>query len=320
MGNETIYICSEDKFIWEALKPELKEEKILGGLFKHVTIERKMKIAEPKSRDLWKISLKDNKLECELVCEIENKTIANNSNYMKGSNWSYGCGYSTGSCSIYPPEEKGKEIFVTNRQGKNRPRVIAWDARQKELAKNTTTSAVTKTKRDSTNITAFMPQDVVHLKRKPAYADEISGGHVGVGILGLTILDTFIVKKYMTNDRVAVENIHGILYVMPANILTLAEPPVCIGLSYDSHSSRCENCHWHLDCATIHYTFKGLNPILPECIGEFEAKDDECATCEWLAPCLANLGKNNDKPNEEEEYINAEFQEANEEITKENGK
>jgi hypothetical protein len=317
MSNETIYICSESKFIWEALKPELKEEKILGGLFRHVTMERKMKVAEPKSRDLWKISLKDNKLKSDLVCTVENKAVKSSCGFT-GNNWNYHTGYQKGGCSIYPVEEKGKEIFVGNREGKHRPRVIAMIARQKEIAKTAAaTNTVTKTKGDSTGVAAFMPQDIVRLKRKPQYADEISGGQQGAAILGLTTQDTFSVRKYMTNDRVAIENIYGILYVMPAKILTLAEPPVCVGLSYDSNSSRCESCHWHLDCAAVHYSYDGLVDVMPECLGDFEAKDDECATCEFLTPCLANLGKNNKKPDENEEYINAEFQEANEELTKE---
>ncbi|MHA2390164.1 MAG: hypothetical protein ACXACW_15695 [Candidatus Hodarchaeales archaeon] len=98
---------------------------------------------------------------------------------------------------------------------------------------------------------------------------------------------------------------------MPASILRLAEPPVCMGLSYDTKSSKCEKCHWHLDCAAVHYSYAVVAGVMPECVGEFEVDDDECATCEWLTPCLANLGK------DKEEYIDAEFQEANEEITKE---
>lgn len=310
MDNETIYICSENKFIWTALEPELKEEKILGGLFKHVTIERSMKTAEPKPRDLWKLSVKDNKLKSELVCAIENKTINNsNSNWNRGNNY---CGgfHMSKSCST----EENK-IFVPNRQGKHRPRVIAWEEKQKELAKNTATmntNTVARTKGDSISASTFLPQDIVQLKRKPAYADEISGGNVfGGHIQGLTTQETFKVRKYMSNDRVAVENIYGVLYVMPASILRLAEPPVCMGLSYDTKSSKCEKCHWHLDCAAVHYSYAVVAGVMPECVGEFEVDDDECATCEWLTPCLANLGK------DKEEYIDAEFQEANEEITKE---
>jgi predicted glutamine amidotransferase len=307
MSNETIYIYSEEKFMWNALAPELTEEKILGGLFKHITIERKVKTSEPKPRELWSITIKDDKLECEKIEDIKNKTTNNNNwyNNNQGYHGGYGgCGYRTS----FNKEKKEEEldIFVTNRQGKHRPRVIEWKAKQKEEAATTNTTTKEVVKQGESN--TILPRDIVQLKRNPGYADHVQTSVEGM-LLSLSTSTKLMVRKYLTGDRLAVEDINGILYVMPSTLLKLADPPTCLGLTYDSNSSKCEECFFHLDCAEVHYAQPLYGSAkLPECIGGFEEQDDECAICEHLVPCIANL-------KEEKDFIDAEFAEANEEIT-----
>ena len=109
--------------MWNALEPEVKEEKILGGLFKHITMERKVKTSEPKPRELWSRTIKDDKLECEKIEDIKNKTISNSNWY--NNNQGYHGGYGGGGCgyrSAFDKEKKEEEGGVLVEQAVPKPK------------------------------------------------------------------------------------------------------------------------------------------------------------------------------------------------------
>ncbi|NIU84699.1 MAG: hypothetical protein GWN64_14805 [Candidatus Thorarchaeota archaeon] len=307
IDKETIYVISEEKFLWASLDEEIKEKELLGGLFVYSIIDRNLKITSLEERELWKIQIKEDKLECEMVADVSTK-YTNTNSYQSRWNGNHYHGmwdYRQQKYVMYDKKEEDDGIFCANRQGIHRPRVIKYNKEQAQK-KDEDTTKQGRIKNKLTNESTFLllPEDVVKLKRPIQATDSVqtSGGC----ILDLTTKDRFTIRKYLTNDRVAVNDIDGVFYVFPTDLVEAVPPPSCMGLKYDSHSSQCEECLFSLECAGIHYSSIGVD--LPECVGGFDSADDQCTICEFLVACIT------EKENGTGEYIDTDFSEANAEI------
>lgn len=307
--NEALYAISEEKFLWKTLEQEIETKKLLGGLFSIETINREMEITKTESRDLWKIQIKEDKLNAELLAKVVSKytTTHNNTQFNHRSDYYNYMDYRYNRLQYTNyQEEEADTIFCNNRESPHRPMVIQREKEQKQKKKEEkfNKQSIIKTKQDKQINSYLYPDDVVRLKR-PLFATDAIQSAQG-NVTNLSVNDTFILRKHLQHDRVVVNDTDGVMYVMPVGLLELVPPPTCVGIMYNPNTNKCEECDYHLICAGAYYSYIGVP--LPECIGGFSQEDDECTTCEYITPCLTKVEE------KDTDYINAEFSEANENI------
>lgn len=301
IDNETVYICSGDKYIKAGLDNISTFEERLDGLFSHT--DRRIKLTEVYGRDLWKLWIDKEGLACaEKVATLETKNNAP-SNKFRETNYSW-------------PWQHGKGIdwedntpFVGVGTGKHRPSVLDGTQRSTQEIKaeakrrsdkyyetSATTldkvaSAVTakKTNVKGTSRPDYTPwfiNDFVTLIRDVNATDAIfaSSAHllkeIGEGSM-------FTIKKPLQNDRYACENANGDVFTIPRLLLKLAESPSCFGVGWNEHDKGCvDTCFFGLDCKDIIEAW-GDDDEMPDCLGDFSNDSESCVQCWFLAACLS---------------------------------
>ncbi|MHA1949334.1 MAG: class II glutamine amidotransferase [Candidatus Thorarchaeota archaeon] len=313
MDNETFYICSGEKYMKEALDPLSEKPERLGGLFS--IADRRIKITEPKARELWKVTLVDGKIHSNMEKSVS-AVYSSNNGY--GGHTRHACGYATGYRSTWE-EDKVKDGFCPLGTGNNRPSVLDGtiksaaliqqeaealrEAREKARTSSAATASQQKADADNGNgvtsqsvkkgtpcertvfgIGELYTGDFVQLSREPLATDPIYASNGGV-TGDLKKGDIMIVKKRLQHARYAIEDTLGNLFTVPRSLIELAENPNCFAVGYMSLSTKClHKCWWRFECKSIVDEY--IDEDLPQCAGTFEANDDDCTNCWYVAPCL----------------------------------
>lgn len=141
VDNEVLYFFSEDNFFWPILETDMIEEEFFGGLFKRTYPKRKIRLTTPNTRELWKATINEGKIECEMIGKIESKTPSYSTTGSYHNNYYHNGWHNRG---VYPeshlyyrsPQQKvqteEEKIFVPNREGKHRPRVIKREEKKNQ--------------------------------------------------------------------------------------------------------------------------------------------------------------------------------------------
>lgn len=318
--HECIYICSGDKYIKAGLDNISEYEERLDGLFSKS--DRRIKLSEPFSRDLWRISVVDDELNAKRVVkkmESSYKTIHNRySSYNHSWMWQYGTDYDwdedlsafqgVGTGKYRPSVMEGKsrsaekikddayEKFVEYQERRRK-----WNGSTTPYTPNPTTGRPDPTTTQTTGTSStcgttnksvvkngngnkFVVNDYVELVRDLRQDDAIytTAGFL-INEIGKGTM--FQINRVLINERYVVENYNGDIFTIPENLLRLAECPSCYGVTYTPDSNLCiRSCMWAVECQDICETMDVSD--LPECVGTFDEECDTCTECWYLNRCL----------------------------------
>ncbi len=317
MDNESIYVCSGEKYMKEALDPLSEKPERLGGLFS--IADRRIKVTEPKARELWKITLVSGEIHSTMLKTISAVYSKNNS---YGGNYNrHACGYQSGGYDsrryAWEDDDEFGDGFTPLGTGNNRPSVLDGtvkganllkeedkllkEAREKARKKVVTTTTPASSDGGGNGVTSqsmkkgspcnqnllggeLYTGDFVQISREPEGADPIYASNGGI-VGDLRKGDVLTVKKRLQHARYAIENEVGDLFTVPRSLIELAENPNCFAVGYMSLNADClHKCWWRFECKAVVDQYK--DDELPQCAGTFEAKDSECQECWYIAPCL----------------------------------
>jgi len=263
LTNETIYVCSGDKYMKDALETKCYQPEGYNGLF--TSMDRQVRLSEPMGRDLWKLSYDSENESLSAKCI---KTVP----------------LSTAVGAQKLDWKKGQEIAKLTAhvgRGKLRPgvlegRVKIHKPKEPVVMQKGTPAYV----RDSV---LFFKEDVVKLTRDVGPTDAIyctSGDQVEAMKAGTQ----FKVKKILKRDRYAVESRDFKMYVMDDDMLMVAESPSCMGVMLGASPDLCDECFFKESCELL--SGASGEEEAPPCTGTFDSEDDDCMQCEYIAYCI----------------------------------
>ena len=328
---ENLYISSGLSYFQKALAPEVKKIERLGGLF--TVTERRMKSVEPTPRELWKLYYKNNQVFAEAIEKISTHT---QTSYYRNGKW---------TSKFNGGEDPNAHLFAEAGWGDNRPGVVTgrkqkeekrhggygtwnpqtrrWEyddydyglgygrgySSQRDRSGDTETGngsskkSITKASNQTKTPNNIYKGDIVKLVRNLQPTDTVTSATPNK-LSSLSIDQQFKVSRFLCHNRVVIEREDGEIFVAPYWLLEDAPSPTCLGIRY-LDLDRCEHC-LHADiCLEVLEAYKDIPK--PSCVGNYDPDDDNCVQCLSLTYCLY---KN-------EEFIDAEFKEANEAVQEE---
>lgn len=336
MDNETMYVCSGERYMKAALDPLSEKPERLGGLFS--IADRRLKVTEPKARDLWKVSLKDGLIHSEMVKGLSAVYSHQNNDWNQQRNFNrrYACGY-TGDWEY---DDRWDDEFVPLGTGNNRPSVLDGTVKSAKIIKAERKALEEARKHNQARTTngstnnhsmcnnggtknqslvkgnghlskmlnsTLVKGDIVEIVREIQSTDPVYATNGGL-IANLLQGTMLVVKKELEKMRFAVENKQGDLFSVPRSLIELTDNPNCYGISYTTLSSYCtHNCMWADECKTL--CFETTEEDLPMCAGTYEDGDDDCMNCWYVAKCLQlmdTIGELDGVEDDEQEHAHEE--------------
>jgi hypothetical protein len=279
IDNETLYVCSGEKYMKDGVETKYSEPEGFSGLFHQM--DRTILLGEPKSRELWKLKYDGEKCSASIV-----KTIP-----IENGN--------TGGCRVldWRKGQEVKKLTADVGKGKLRPGVIEGRVKPYVPPKNPPvypgtqplagTMGYPNQHRQTMTEVKFHSGDIVELSRDVGPTDAIfstTGDMVEEMKAGMQ----FKIRKSLRNDRYAIETKDSEkIYVVEDNMIILAEQPSCLGVMIGSDPDKCEACFYFDTCEVLfrEYNFNH-DTDKPDCAGSFEAEDEDCMNCEFLAYCI----------------------------------
>lgn len=307
IDRENVYISSGSRYFWAALKSEIQEIERLGGLFS--VTGRRIKLVEPKGRELWKIYYKDDLVHAEKVADIPTKTAGAGFR----TTYRYKDGYYVTETTA-TNSNKDSALFSPAGKGIHRPAIKEGRVKIHTTTVSDTTPAVTTTpkKITKTTETRFLDREVVKFRRKVCCTDYVTSINEGISTAITTEME-FIVQRTLIDKRIVLERAEdGAIFVAPSYLLELASPPSCLGICYNAAHEVCKGCIFTESCLDTLDTYKDIPK--PTCFGRYESNDEECIQCTFLVPCISKLNRTDrlNRTDKRKDYIDAEFKEVNE--------
>jgi predicted glutamine amidotransferase len=284
--HETIYICSGDRYIKSSVSTKFSEPKRFNGLFD--VMDRIIRLSEPKSRELWKITYKNSQLETTHMATVPVTTVAPATKPAAGDPIA-----SVGWGKFRPGVLEGRKVAKKPVENPNAMNYIP--------ANGSLNKSFIKGKANTQSL--YMQGDIVQLTRNIGPLDAVyaTDGNVVEEMEAGTQLK---IKKLLKNDRLGVYDSVDRLYVIETDMIKTTSNPSCMGIMLGTNKDRCAECFFFDACELLFENINDNDVEKPSCIGTFEADDKDCMACEFIAYCI-NRTWNGD-------VIDAEYQELKE--------
>jgi hypothetical protein len=266
--HETIYICSGDTYMKRSVNSKYSEPQRFNGLFD--VMDRIIRLAEPKSRELWKLVYKDGELKTTHEATVPVNTQAPNAKPAEGD----------------PVAKVG--------WGKLRPGVLEGrkvEKKPKEIDNNTMhyltggCSSKSLIKGSKISNSLYMPGDIVALVKDIGPLDAVYATDGDI-VEHMEAGTQFKIKKLLKNDRMAVRNKADRLYVVETAMIKTTSNPSCMGVMMGADPDKCADCFFFDGCELLHTTLNDNDTEKPPCVGTFQADDGDCMACEFIAYCI----------------------------------
>jgi hypothetical protein len=138
------------------------------------------------------------------------------------------------------------------------------------------------------NTNIYYTGDIVQLARDVGPTDAIfsvTGDMVETLQAGLQ----FKIRKVLRHDRFAIEKKGGDkVYVVEKSMITIVEQPSCMGVMMGADPDICDDCFFFDTCENLFREYRYDTENKPDCVGTFDAEDEDCMDCEFLAFCIHN--------------------------------
>jgi predicted glutamine amidotransferase len=264
--HETIYICSGDRYMKASVNTKFSVPKRFNGLFD--VLDRIIRLSEPPSRELWKVTFKNGELETTKVAVVPTTTVVTSAVVKEGE----------------PSAKVG--------WGKLRPGVL--EGRKVEQKKTTTTPNYVPTngslnksliKGSPVNQSLYMAGDIVQLTRDIGPVDAVYATD-GNAVEEMKAGTQLKIKKLLKSDRMAVYNKASRLYVIESSMIKTTSNPSCMGIMMGALPDKCADCFFFDGCELLFMSLNDVDVEKPSCVGTFEADDTDCMACEFIAYCI----------------------------------
>lgn len=270
VDNQTLYVCSGEKYMKEGVATKYFDPDGYDKLF--CQLDRTILLGEPKSRELWKITMTDEGVKANMIKTIPVDSVVGG----KMLNWRDG--------------QEVAKLTANVGRGKLRPGVL--EGRVKPFVKPVTppcmsgNPGVTSQKSIVKGGQGYYTGDIISLSRDIGPTDAIfctSGDMVEDMQAGMQ----FKIRKVLRNDRFAIENKGSTkVYVVEKDMVNIVEQPSCMGVMMGATPDICDDCFFFDTCENLFRMYNYDNEDKPDCVGSFEADDEDCMNCEYLAYCL----------------------------------
>lgn len=280
VNNETLYVCSGEKYIKEGVKSKYYDPEGFDGMF--CQMDRTILLGEPKSRELWKLTYDGEKCTAKIVktIPVENGNISG----CKVLDWRKGKEVAKLTASV--GKGKLRPGVLEGRVDPNPPPVTPVNRNYPGTTPLTGSMAPNQS-RQTMLVAEFHSGDIVELSRDIGPTDAVfstTGDMVEEMSAGMQ----FRIRKSLRNDRFAIENKDGDkIFVVEDDMITMLEQPSCMGVMIGSDPDKCEQCFYFDTCEILFREYNFNNDTeKPDCVGTFDAGDEDCMGCEFMAFCL----------------------------------